>query len=318
MTFATDAYEAEIDAAGQRHGVPENFLEAQIIIESGGGDWSKYAGVVRSDIRPGNPMVPFTGIFQTTADSWGCPDVFTMSRDRAAQIDCQARIDRGWMDQLSANPGGYGLNGQPSWLNVETVYFGGPGALRGEYVDEFGTSSIAFINNFANIWKGLDAEEGVNTFNGGPGQPGSQPRQCSAGEIPFAGRCFKTKLGESECQELVDWEDTNPTVSLGSLDAVNLFDDCRAKLESGDHGWYITLPGTLIAAAKDGTLPGILGTVIGGSAANAVEGAKDAVTGALSGWAGDASALAKEYLPRVGLVAAGIAVAVVGITVLLK
>jgi len=151
---ALDAHNAEINAAAARYGVPANLIKSMINRESSGNwDANNY---VYGGLR-GQRMLPFVGIFESTASSWGL-DFDAMVGNKQAQIDGMARIIKGLSDQY----GGF--------ENAAYVYFGGEDALpgRGGFVDEYGMDSNTYGQKAIDGWRQLDQLSGyAGAYTGG-------------------------------------------------------------------------------------------------------------------------------------------------------
>lgn len=150
---ALDAHNPEISAAAAKYGVPANLLKSMINRESSG-NWAR-DNRVHEGFRD-QRMLPFVGIFESTADSWGL-DFNSMIGNKQAQIDGMAKILSG----LSQQYGGY--------ENAAYVYFGGPQALNGNFRDELGMDSDTYGRQAINDWRMLDQKAGFTTGFGDGG-----------------------------------------------------------------------------------------------------------------------------------------------------
>jgi hypothetical protein len=144
---ALNAHNAEIGQAARAKGVPPNLLKSMINRESSGNwerDGSRVAKVGRfkPDGSP-NHILPFVGIFETTAAFWGY-DFREMVGNKALQIEAMATIVAG----LAKQYGGFD--------RAATVYFGGPGALDDRFCDEFGMCSDEYTRKALTDWRALD------------------------------------------------------------------------------------------------------------------------------------------------------------------
>jgi murein DD-endopeptidase MepM/ murein hydrolase activator NlpD len=150
---ALDAHNAEIMSAAGKYGVPANLIKSMINRESSGNwDANNYTNC---SVRPGKCMLPFVGIFDETASSWGL-DFQAMQGNKQAQIDGMAYI----LSQLAGQYGGY--------ENAALVYFGGPAALTpGGFTDEYKMHSSEYGQKAIDGWKQLDSLGGA--YGGGPG-----------------------------------------------------------------------------------------------------------------------------------------------------
>lgn len=144
---ALNAHNAEIARAAELKGVPANLLKSMINRESSG-DWardgSRLADVGR--LKPDgsvNHILPFVGVFETTAASWGF-DFNQMVGNKSLQIEVMATILAG----LAAQYGGFD--------KAATVYFGGPDALNRVFCDEFGMCSDEYTSKAIRDWQTLD------------------------------------------------------------------------------------------------------------------------------------------------------------------
>lgn len=164
---ALDAHNNEIARAAQQYGAPANLIKAMINRESSG-NWERdnRIAIIRDPntgqvtrVKPdGSPdrMLPFVGIFETTAQSWGL-DWNAMVGNKQLQIEGMAKILNG----LSQKYGGY--------ENAAKVYFGGEKALQGGFRDEFGMDSNTYGSRAISDWKMLDQKAG---YTGGYGDGG--------------------------------------------------------------------------------------------------------------------------------------------------
>lgn len=103
----------EIGAAAAKHGVPANLLKSMIARESTG-DWER-DGNRTPMVRPGDRILPYVGIFESTARSWGY-DFNQMVGNRALQIDAMAK----GLSILYQNVGD-----QYGWDGVISTYYSG-------------------------------------------------------------------------------------------------------------------------------------------------------------------------------------------------
>ena len=145
---ALNAHNTEIGKAAKKKSVPPNLLKSMINRESSGNwerDGSRVVDVGR-DKPDGSPnhILPFVGIFETTAASWGY-DFQKMIGNKALQIEAMATILAG----LAERYGGFD--------RAATVYFGGPDALNHVFCDEFGMCSDEYSRKAINDWRALDA-----------------------------------------------------------------------------------------------------------------------------------------------------------------
>jgi cell wall-associated NlpC family hydrolase len=151
---ALDQHNNEIASVAQAYGAPANLLKAMINRESSG-NWGR-DNRVTSQYR-GERMLPFVGIFESTAKSWGL-DFDAMIGNKQAQIAGMATILNGLAQQY----GGY--------ENAAKVYFGGPQALTpGGFTDELGMNSNDYGAIAVQDWKWLDQQSG---YSGGYGDGG--------------------------------------------------------------------------------------------------------------------------------------------------
>lgn len=144
---ALNVHNGEIGLAADAKGVPPNLLKSMINRESSG-NWERDGsrtvdvGRVKPDGSP-NLILPFVGVFETTATSWGY-DFWEMVGNKALQIEVMATILAG----LAERYGGFD--------RAATVYFGGPGALDHVFCDEFGMCSDEYSRKAINDWRALD------------------------------------------------------------------------------------------------------------------------------------------------------------------
>ena len=144
---ALNVHNTEIARAAAAKGVPANLIKSMINRESSGNwerDGARLADVgrVKEDGSP-NHILPFVGIFETTAASWGY-DFSQMIGNKYLQIEAMATIVKG----LAEEYGGY--------ENAATVYFGGPKALTEVFIDEFGMRSDVYAGRAIKDWRDLD------------------------------------------------------------------------------------------------------------------------------------------------------------------
>jgi len=142
-----NAHNTEIGQASDDTGVPPNLLKSMINRESSGNwerDGSRQVDVGR-DKPDGSPnlILPFVGVFETTAASWGF-DFSEMVGNKRLQILVMATILAG----LAEKYGGFD--------RAATVYFGGPDALNHVFCDEFGMCSDEYTRKAINDWRSLD------------------------------------------------------------------------------------------------------------------------------------------------------------------
>lgn len=164
---ALDAHNDAISRAAQQYGAPANLIKAMVNRESSG-NWNRdnRIAIIRDENgnitrwkADGTPdrMLPFVGIFESTAAAWGL-DWNAMVGNKDAQIAGMAKILNG----LSQKYGGY--------ENAAYVYFGGEDALnkkgRGGFKDEFGMDSDTYGGKAISDWKWLDQQSG---YTGGYG-----------------------------------------------------------------------------------------------------------------------------------------------------
>jgi cell wall-associated NlpC family hydrolase len=145
-----DRFNPEISQAAQQFGVPANLLKAMVLQESSG-NWERDNRVTTA--YRGQRMLPFVGIFESTAKSWGL-NFDAMIGNRSAQIAGMAKILNGLAQQY----GGY--------ENAAKVYFGGPQALQGGFTDELGMNSNQYGSQVISRWKQWDGDSG---YTGGYG-----------------------------------------------------------------------------------------------------------------------------------------------------
>lgn len=230
---ALDAHNNEIAAAAAKFGVPANLLKSMINRESSG-NWAR-DNRIHTGLR-NQRMLPFVGIFESTANSWGL-SFDQMVGNKQAQIDGMAKILQG----LSNQYGGY--------ENAAHVYFGGEQALNGGFTDEFGMKSDTYGQTAINDWKMLDQKAGFSSGLG-DGGVGSSIVQTAMqyvgvpyiwGSLPGA-EADPWKTGW-DCSAFVNWLDDKygaNEIPAGShyqyQDSVNkglLFTDLN-QLQSGD------------------------------------------------------------------------------------
>lgn len=157
---ALDQHNAEINAAAARFGVPANLLKSMINRESSG-NWDRGPTAVWLDDpdAPGGGfnILPFVGIKELTAKSWGL-DWGALQGNKQAQIEGMARIVKGLADQY----GGFD--------KAAYVYFGGEQALQpGGYRDVLGMDSNTYGQKAIDDWRMLDQKAG---YTGGYGDGG--------------------------------------------------------------------------------------------------------------------------------------------------
>ncbi len=143
---ALDAHNAEIAQAANTYGVPANLLKSMINRESSG-NWER-DNRVYTGLR-NQRMLPFVGIFESTAQSWGL-NFDQMVGNKQAQVEGMAKILNG----LASQYGGY--------ENAAKVYFGGEQALNGGFTDEYGMDSNTYGQKAIDDWKYLDQASGYS------------------------------------------------------------------------------------------------------------------------------------------------------------
>ncbi len=176
---ALDRFNGEFEQAASQYGAPVNLIKSMINRESSG-NWERdnriaiirdANGNITRTKADGTPdhMLPFSGIFESTASSWGL-DWNSLVGNRQAQIDGMAKI----MSGLSQQYGGY--------ENAAKVYFGGPQALNGGFTDEFKMDSNTYGNTAVKDWKYLDSLAG-NPANPGYGSAASYDSVVPGGAV---------------------------------------------------------------------------------------------------------------------------------------
>lgn len=149
----SDQFNQQIAAAAQRWGAPPNLVKAILTHESSG-DWEANHWV--NNLR-GEEMLPFSGIFRSTADSWGV-DFEAMKNNPGLQIDAIAK----GLSILAKDYGGF--------ENAAKVYFGGPQALTpGGFTDERGENSNSYGADILSWWHQLDQQAGSSSTTGATG-----------------------------------------------------------------------------------------------------------------------------------------------------
>jgi cell wall-associated NlpC family hydrolase len=151
---ALDAHNNEIAQAASQYGAPANLIKSMLNRESSG-NWARDNRVTTA--YRGQRMLPFVGIFESTAKSWGL-NFDQMIGNKQAQIAGMAKILSGLAQQY----GGY--------ENAAKVYFGGEQALSGGFTDELGMDSNTYGSQAVQDWKWLDQQSG---YTGGYGDGGT-------------------------------------------------------------------------------------------------------------------------------------------------
>lgn len=162
-----DRFNDAFNASGDRHDAPPNLLKSIVNRESSGvyppaqepsDRWKRRK-------RDGTPdlILPFVGIYHSTALNWGC-DWQGMMGDPAAQIDCMAkglaRLDRDYGARPVRGPGGT-MVVPGRYENAATIYFGGLDALTEVFTDEGGMRSDVYAAKAFADWRALDARAGL-------------------------------------------------------------------------------------------------------------------------------------------------------------
>jgi hypothetical protein len=126
-----------------RRKVPPNLLKAAINAESSG-NWER-DGSRLADVGRGEPMLPYVGIFASTAASWGY-DFNRLIGNEELQIDAMAK---GLRQEYDSPDNQYG------WVGATRWYFSGSDEPN-SFVDEFGKSADTHTTNVVSDWKALD------------------------------------------------------------------------------------------------------------------------------------------------------------------
>jgi cell wall-associated NlpC family hydrolase len=153
---ALDAHNNEFNSAASRIGAPANLLKAMVNRESSG-NWERDGNRVAYLQERNDYILPFVGITKRAADSWGL-NWDAMIGNKQAQIDGMATIVAG----LSQKYGGFD--------NAIKVYFGGPAALQGNWLDENKLGSDYYYQQAKNDWQQWDQAAG---YSGGYGDGGT-------------------------------------------------------------------------------------------------------------------------------------------------
>jgi len=129
-----------IDAAALARGVPPAVLKALVNRESSG-NWAanNYIADIGRRKPDGSPnrLLPYVGIFETTAASWGL-DWNAMVGNQQAQLDGMATIIGGIKQQ----------HGFADWGQAAAYYFGGPNSTNPGWTDENGMSVADYQAKF--------------------------------------------------------------------------------------------------------------------------------------------------------------------------
>jgi cell wall-associated NlpC family hydrolase len=131
---------ALLDAAASAKGVPPAVLAAMVNRESSG-DWDANNRI--GDVGRFKPdgsidhILPYVGIFETTAQSWGL-DWNAMVGNQQAQLDGMATILNGIKQQ----------QGFDSWTDTAAYYFAGPNYNNPDWGDELGMTVGQYRSSF--------------------------------------------------------------------------------------------------------------------------------------------------------------------------
>jgi len=138
----------EIEAAAAKYGIPANLLKSMIARESTG-DWER-DGNRTPEVRPGDRILPYVGIFESTAKSWGY-DFNAMIGNRALQIDAMANGLR----QIYSRPG---VGDKYGWDGVIATYYSGNPDQTYTPPDSLvhGTTSM-YVSQVNGMWQQEDA-----------------------------------------------------------------------------------------------------------------------------------------------------------------
>lgn len=143
----------EIASAAAQFGVPANLLKSMIARESTG-DWER-DGFRTPMVRPNDRILPYVGIFESTAAAWGY-DFNQMVGNRALQIEAMASGLRRLYDSVGEQYGWEGV--------ISTYYSGDPtGAYTPGDSYQHGTTKV-YTSQVMNWWR---AEDAWTQANGG-------------------------------------------------------------------------------------------------------------------------------------------------------
>jgi hypothetical protein len=158
-----DALNPAIASAASQTGVPANLIKAMLAREGGFGK-DKW---VNSDIRPGDSVYAFNGIFKSTADSYGI-DFNRMTQDDSYAVWAMGRVLQGIKQN---NPT------LTSWDDVAGYYFAGPNYNNPNWGDETGQNTVQNYkygnSGVITRWHQLDGSTGSTTGGFGDGGAGS-------------------------------------------------------------------------------------------------------------------------------------------------
>lgn len=158
-----DSLNPAIASAASQTGVPPNLIKAMLAREGGFGK-DKW---VNSNIRPGDSVYAFNGIFKSTADSYGI-DFNRMTQDDGYAVWAMGRVLQGIKQN---NPQ------LTSWDDVAGYYFAGPNYNNPNWGDETGTNTVQNYK-YGNTgvitrWHQLDGNTGSTGGGFGDGGTGN-------------------------------------------------------------------------------------------------------------------------------------------------
>jgi murein DD-endopeptidase MepM/ murein hydrolase activator NlpD len=137
-----------IDQAAAKNGLPPAVLASFVNRESSG-NWEANQ-TPNCTIRPESGcLLPYVGIFETTARSWGI-DFNSLIGNQQAQLDAMAKIINGIKQQ----------QGFTNWEDVAAYYFAGPNWNNPDWADENGLTVAQYREGFTTY---------VNQYGGGYG-----------------------------------------------------------------------------------------------------------------------------------------------------
>lgn len=143
-----------INATAEKYGIPANFLRAMLHHESSG-DW-RANNRVESGYR-NQRMLPYVGIFESTAASYGI-NFNSLINNQGAQIDAMGFLLSEYFKKVG---------GEYGWQGVASYYYSG-NPVAGGWTDEIGkVSSQQYVNNVMASWQSFDSKTGQSTYGSG-------------------------------------------------------------------------------------------------------------------------------------------------------
>lgn len=151
-----DALDDAYASASSKTGVPANLIKAVNANESGFGQNGLTPVFFKgTDGRPDFYVIPFSGIKQATAESWGL-DWNRLQTDKAYNIEAMGMILNGLYN--SPLPEGGTVGSKYGWNGAISMYFLGTPQPTGK-ADELGNVDTEYVARVAGMWNDLDSRQ---------------------------------------------------------------------------------------------------------------------------------------------------------------